>query len=246
MATLNAALPFQVGPEVVEVDIFTKVALRGIPCAGDGVSHNGKCYVLVDTTAGVKWEDASFDCSMRGGMLANIEDGQTQQFLTKQALKLGSKNSWYFGLNERNTEGTYEFLDGTVFGIESYSYFPEGEPDDDTSASDYDCVGNGKNYFLKIDSPEENAFIYDKFVVGESVNVWLGLTDSGTEGIFKWLDGSILDLSAINIANPWNTNEPSIDDKVQNCVIMAKDKAGKWKDMDCDLTTMRPVCEMEP
>ncbi|XP_070552196.1 C-type mannose receptor 2-like isoform X2 [Ptychodera flava] len=111
-----------------------------IPCGRnfDGVSIDAHCFTLVEKPA--RWSEAMFDCSLRGGTLASIRDSVTQTFLTRTALKTGSKTGWYFGLNDIAVEGQYEYPDGSQLTQSSFTKYADGEPNDDKETSDNDCT----------------------------------------------------------------------------------------------------------
>ncbi|KAL6466867.1 hypothetical protein MHYP_G00246710 [Metynnis hypsauchen] len=88
-----------------------------------------------------------------------------------------------------------------------------------------DCRERGAD-LLTINSREEQVFI-EKFRRGQKA--WIGLTDSETEGVWKWVDGSALTTKF------WRSGEPnSYGD--EDCVITGygSDPVYSWADFTCN------------
>ena len=96
---------------------------------------------------------------------------------------------------------------------------------------------------MKIESSDENDFIKSKFLAASNLDCWIGLTDSQTEGDWKWTDGSQL----AGYTN-WMTGQPN-NYKEQDCVRIAMGNHytdyydGHWHDIDCS-EVKGFICEM--
>ncbi|KAL7855871.1 hypothetical protein AOLI_G00194750 [Acnodon oligacanthus] len=88
-----------------------------------------------------------------------------------------------------------------------------------------DCRERGADLLI-INSREEQDFI-EKF--RRSQWAWIGLTDSETEGVWKWVDGSALTTEF------WRPGEPNINGD-EDCVITgyASDPVYSWADFTCN------------
>uniref|UniRef100_A0A8C6WJF4 C-type lectin domain-containing protein n=1 Tax=Neogobius melanostomus TaxID=47308 RepID=A0A8C6WJF4_9GOBI len=99
---------------------------------------------------------------------------------------------------------------------------------------------------VKIESREEQKFMFNKLKIKD--RFWIGLTDSETEGQWKWTDGSALDQSLMF----WNM-EPDdydgINPEGEDCVVIVlEDKSSvfkSWGDVPCN-DRGRFICEKEP
>lgn len=75
---------------------------------------------------------------------------------------------------------------------------------------------------------------------GSEKEVWIGLTDEGVEGQWKWVDGSPLTTAY------WGKNQPnSFDGRNQDCVEFWHRASGNgdWNDENCNVE-QNWICEM--
>ncbi|XP_047672621.1 CD209 antigen-like protein C [Tachysurus fulvidraco] len=100
-----------------------------------------------------------------------------------------------------------------------------------------DCIKRGADLVI-INSTEEQGFI-SKYSNG--TEAWIGLTDTDTEGAFKWVDGSPLTTEF------WWNGEPN-DYENEDCVITgytkAKSNISTWADYPCNHPVVG-ICEMK-
>ncbi|XP_056434773.1 natural killer cells antigen CD94-like [Gadus chalcogrammus] len=94
------------------------------------------------------------------------------------------------------------------------------------------CVSHGADLVV-VDSKEEMDFIsrYGGYF-------WLGATDEASEGLWRWVDGTVL-----SVDNPsWSTGKPD-GNKDKNCLrTVGKASNLKWKDKSCE-SKIRGLCE---
>ncbi|XP_034734527.1 CD209 antigen-like protein E isoform X2 [Etheostoma cragini] len=95
-----------------------------------------------------------------------------------------------------------------------------------------DCLQKGADLVI-INSKEEHDFLRKLKKV-----MWIGLTDSETEGTWKWVDGTPLN------ERYWDSGEPN-GEKSENCVEIKKfDSENSWNDVSCS-TSKNWICEMK-
>ncbi|XP_016043906.1 C-type lectin domain family 4 member F [Erinaceus europaeus] len=90
------------------------------------------------------------------------------------------------------------------------------------------CVSN-KAHLTSMTSVEEQNFL-TKYT--KNSFYWIGLTDSGTEGSWRWTDGT--PFNAAQNKKFWSKNQPdnwrNKDGKFEDCVHMQQE----WNDINCD------------
>ncbi|XP_077622321.1 C-type lectin domain family 4 member F isoform X1 [Crocuta crocuta] len=98
------------------------------------------------------------------------------------------------------------------------------------------CVSQGA-HLASVTSEEEQAFLV-KFT--STSYHWIGLTDRGKEGFWRWVDGT--PFNAFRSRAFWGTNQPDnwrhVDGQTEDCVHIEQ----KWNDMHCD-TPYHWVCK---
>jgi hypothetical protein len=116
------------------------------------------------------------------------------------------------------------------FGGHSYEFVGEEVEWETAEAA---AVKKGGHLAI-VNSPEENAFIASHIPNGFNW-LWLGGTDRQQEGVWKWVDGTLMSSGYQN----WGPNSPDngAPDDGQDFLIMRLDDprfsaGGKWDDTD--------------
>ncbi|XP_031141193.1 CD209 antigen-like protein E [Sander lucioperca] len=126
--------------------------------------------------------------------------------------------------NLETAQERWEYFNGSFYYISSIEKTWQESRDD--------CLQKGADLVI-INSQEEQDFTtkFDK-------RLWIGLTDSETEGTWKWVDGTPLTKSY------WDSGEPN-DENGEDCVeIRYFDPENSWSDNNC-LTQLNWICEMK-
>ncbi|KAL7841376.1 hypothetical protein SRHO_G00250670 [Serrasalmus rhombeus] len=93
------------------------------------------------------------------------------------------------------------------------------------SESRQDCRQRGAD-LVSINNREEQDFIE---VLRRGQKAWIGLTDSETERVWKWVDGSALTTTF------WGDSEPNSNAGDEDCVVtgVGSDALKNWADYPC-------------
>ncbi|KAJ8000504.1 hypothetical protein DPEC_G00180810 [Dallia pectoralis] len=99
-----------------------------------------------------------------------------------------------------------------------------------------DCVERG-GHLVTIKSPEEQKFV--NWMCGIKNYIWIGLTDSTTEGNWNWVDGTPL------TTEYWDSGEPD-GGVTENCGYFYSQSwnTGAWWDSSCS-DTYRWICQKQ-
>ena len=76
----------------------------------------------------------------------------------------------------------------------------------------------------------ENTFIKDLFIQNGGSNTWLGASDLGQEGQWRWESSG----DRMSGFNNWWPGQPDNSRGVQDCLLMYKNRNYTWDDSHCD------------
>nr|XP_020508499.1 CD209 antigen-like [Labrus bergylta] len=113
-------------------------------------------------------------------------------------------------------------------------YYLTAEKRNWTSSRDY-CNTEGADLVI-INSRDEQVFVNG--LLGSGEDTWIGLTDSVTEGTWRWVDGTLVTTTFWGVGQPNNYQE-----RDQDCVeFWQSATGGSWNDEICSATNVC-VCE---
>jgi len=98
----------------------------------NAVEHNGHYYYLYKNSEFNSWEDAKSYCESQGGYLATISSEDENDFLFSYIISQNCQSA-FFGLNDRETEGEWKWINGESA---TYTNWSEHEPNSETSLED--------------------------------------------------------------------------------------------------------------
>ncbi|XP_074544941.1 macrophage mannose receptor 1-like [Halichoeres trimaculatus] len=130
----------------------TQAAETGF-CSSPWIPYNGHCFYLNRTEK--TWSDAQRDCRSRGGDLVTVRNVEDQSFVISQ-LGYTSTDELWIGLNDRKTEGLFEWSDHSTVGFTSWEF---GKPAVSTDVKD--CIlirGENGNWADRV-CAERHGFI---------------------------------------------------------------------------------------
>ena len=75
--------------------------------------YDGSCYRVFEVSTPINWLDAQSSCAIWGGDLTSITTERENNYL--YTIIPDTESSGWIGLNDRDVEGTYTWIDGTGF-----------------------------------------------------------------------------------------------------------------------------------
>ncbi|XP_035661638.1 CD209 antigen-like protein C [Branchiostoma floridae] len=121
-----------------QVGNLTKLRHVQQGCPSGYVQFQNRCFNF--STESKNYNDARLSCKAAGGHLAMPKDNATNAFLVEQINVMypnGSSGSVWFGLADREEEGSFVWEDGTPLGT-GWNNWNQGEPNNQHSRED--CV----------------------------------------------------------------------------------------------------------
>ncbi|XP_053293421.1 macrophage mannose receptor 1 [Pleuronectes platessa] len=100
-------------------------------CASPWIPYSGHCFLLQRSLQ--TWSDAQRECRKERGDLVSIRNVEDQSFVISQ-LGFASDDELWIGLNDRTTEGLFDWSDHSAVSFTSWEY---GKP---MSTETEDCV----------------------------------------------------------------------------------------------------------
>ena len=94
------------------------------------------------------------------------------------------------------------------------------------------CQGEG-GHLASVHSAEENNFLSGL----DPNELWLGGTDSTSEGTWTWSDGTILSFTG------WKSGQPDDMGGNQDCLYTNNHGAGAWDDLSCTIE-LKLICKI--
>jgi hypothetical protein len=136
--------------------------------------------------------------------------------------------------------------DARTFNGHSYKFFPEQLSWKEAKAR---CESMGGRLAM-VESPEENAFVAGLVSAAGKVDAWIGATDEGSEGQWRWVDGHLMTWTN------WfkDQKQPNNKGGVEHFGLMSNQKLAngktigwQWSDQPNESTQHQPgfVCEWE-
>ncbi|XP_019121793.1 macrophage mannose receptor 1 [Larimichthys crocea] len=144
-----------------EVPVLPTEATQPRFCSSPWIPFNGHCFYLNRTRR--TWTDAQRECRKEGGDLVSIQNVEEQSFVISQ-LGYASTDELWIGLNDRKTEGLFDWSDHATVSFTSWEY---GKPV--VRSAQEDCVlikGENGNWADRVCS-EKHGYICMKSSVSE-------------------------------------------------------------------------------
>ncbi|KAH3690244.1 macrophage mannose receptor 1-like [Dreissena polymorpha] len=101
----------------------------------DVAQHGNSCYELLKSRA--TYPHAEQLCQEAGGHLASINNAEEQAYIQNFMMRHNQTRPVWIGLNDHNTEGTFEWTNGEPL---TYTNWLDGHEDNSAGHNEEDCV----------------------------------------------------------------------------------------------------------
>ena len=81
--------------------------------------YDGSCYKVFEVSTPINWLDAQSSCAIWGGDLTSITTERENNYL--YTIIPDTVSNCWIGLNDRDVEGTYTWIDGTELGYTNWT-----------------------------------------------------------------------------------------------------------------------------
>ncbi|XP_039999154.1 macrophage mannose receptor 1-like [Xiphias gladius] len=122
-------------------------------CSNPWIPYNGHCFQLMRTPQ--TWTNAQKACRKENGDLASIRNVEDQSFVISQVGYASTDELW-IGLNDRTTEGLFEWSDHSTVSFTSWEF---GKPDVATDAEDCVLIRGQNGNWADRSCDEKHGFI---------------------------------------------------------------------------------------
>ncbi|XP_041658949.1 macrophage mannose receptor 1-like [Cheilinus undulatus] len=89
-----------------------------------------------------------------------------------------------------------------------------------------DCRNRGGD-LVSIQNVEDQSFVISQLGIASSDELWIGLNDRKTEGLFEWADHSTVRFIR------WEVGKPAVSTDIKDCVVI-RGETGSWADRACE------------
>uniref|UniRef100_A0A8D3DFH1 Macrophage mannose receptor 1-like n=1 Tax=Scophthalmus maximus TaxID=52904 RepID=A0A8D3DFH1_SCOMX len=141
-------------------------------CSSPWIPYNGHCFHLQRSLQ--TWSNAQIECRKERGDLVSIRNVEDQSFVISQ-LGYASSDELWIGLNDRRTEGFFDWSDYSAVSFTSWEY---GKPAVSTDGEDCVLIKGEKGNWADRSCDEKHGFICmkqsDTERTGEEVDLDIG------------------------------------------------------------------------
>ncbi|KAI6654213.1 hypothetical protein LOD99_11461, partial [Oopsacas minuta] len=96
---------------------------------GCDLIYEGSCYRVFEARDGINWLDAQSSCAVWGGDLTSITTERENNYL--YTIIPDTVSNCWIGLNDRDGDGTYSWIDGSVYSHTNWTGSEQSISDDD-------------------------------------------------------------------------------------------------------------------
>ncbi|CAJ1072734.1 macrophage mannose receptor 1-like [Xyrichtys novacula] len=191
-------------------------------CSSPWIPYNGHCFYVNRTQK--TWSDAQRECRSTGGDLVSVRNVEDQSFVISQ-LGYTSTDELWIGLNDRKTEGLFEWADHSTVSFTSWEF---GKPAVSTDVKDCVLIRGPNGNWADRACEEKHGFICMKpsatTAVGDEVQLDEGCkTGWRRRGYYCYFIGTQTKTfnEAVNDCKSSNSYLADVSDGVDNAFLIS-------------------------
>uniref|UniRef100_A0AAX7UFB5 Mannose receptor, C type 1b n=1 Tax=Astatotilapia calliptera TaxID=8154 RepID=A0AAX7UFB5_ASTCA len=198
-------------------------------------------YYQLNIQSALTWHQAQVSCKQQGASLLSIDDPHEQAYITGGntlwiGLILDPEHGWKW-INGRPyrymkwDSGDIIYSTGTGFCSNPWIHynghcFHRNQAQKTWSEAQVACHQDGGD-LVSIHSVEDQSFIISQLGYTSTDQLWIGMNDRKTEGLFDWSDHSTVTFTS------WEFGKPAVSSEIKDCVLM-RGENGNWADLVCE------------
>ena len=222
-----------VADEAEQSEIFALI--HGPECPEYFQLIDGLCIFYSGSDSGETWDNAKAMCKEMDSTLAMPKSGELQETIRKAIDgHIESTGSVWMGMNDRQEEGKFKFVDGTPVegGYTNWS------PSDPNGGENENCGAIKGDGFYWEDQVCGHVYPYvcAKPKSDPKANRWIGFSDRGALNTFSWSDNSYVSYTH------WGAGFPTTHAGQGDVCVYMDSVTGGWVHTFCH-ESMSSVCK---
>uniref|UniRef100_A0AAQ6IJ87 Mannose receptor, C type 1b n=1 Tax=Anabas testudineus TaxID=64144 RepID=A0AAQ6IJ87_ANATE len=202
-------------------------------------------YYQLNTQSALTWSQAEASCKQQGASLLSITDPHEQAYVTGKGDKLwiglilNSEHGWQWSNGKPYRylnwdSGRFSFYNNTAeTGFCSRPWIPYNghcfhldRTQKTWSDAQKACRKEGGD-LVSMHNVEDQSFVISQLGYASTDELWIGLNDKKTEGLFDWSDHSTVSFTS------WEYGKPGVGTDIKDCILI-RGENGNWDDHACD------------
>uniref|UniRef100_A0A671U397 Mannose receptor, C type 1b n=1 Tax=Sparus aurata TaxID=8175 RepID=A0A671U397_SPAAU len=193
-------------------------------------------YYQLNTQSALTWSQAETSCKQQGASLLSITDPHQQAYVTGKltllwtGLVLDPEHGWQWSNGKPyrylnwDSAPEAEFCSSPWIPYNGHCFFLNRTEKTWTDAQRA-CRKEGGD-LVSLRNVEDQSFVISQLGYASTDQLWIGLNDRRTEGLFDWSDHSTVSFTS------WEYGKPAVSTDQEDCVLI-KGENGNWADRTC-------------
>ncbi|TWW73594.1 Macrophage mannose receptor 1 [Takifugu flavidus] len=198
-------------------------------------------YYQLNTESALTWPQAEVSCRQQGASLLSITDPHQQAYVTALLGTSGSKlwsglildpeHSWKWSNGRPYSYMRWDSAAEAGFCLTPWIPFNTHcfrliRTLNTWSDAQRQCRKIGGD-LASVHSIEDQSFLISQSGYASTDEIWIGLNDGKSEGLFEWADHSTVSFTS------WEYGKPDVLSEIKDCVLI-RGENGNWVDRMCN------------